>query len=284
MIGDIMNKILNGKELSKIIKQEVKEKILKISDTLKLVVIQVGDLEQSNLYIRNKQKACEEVGIVFELNKMSESIGELELKDQIEKLNSDPSVTSILIQMPLPKHLNSKIVNYIDPNKDVDGLTDINMIKLINKDSGIIACTPKGIMHILNHYKINLDGSDVVVIGRSHLVGRPLSNLLINEDATVTLCHSRTKNLKEHTKKADIIISAVGKSNLIDKDFIKEDSVLIDVGINFIDGKLIGDINYEDCFDKCQSITPVPGGVGPMTVASLLENVLECYYQQKKTV
>lgn len=276
---------MNGKELAKTIRAELKDKILTLNTTLKLVVIQVGNLDESNMYIKNKEKACLEAGIVFELIKLENDIKEESLLEIIKKLNNDDSVTSILVQMPLPKHINySTIVNSIVPHKDVDGLSDINMIKLVNNQKGIIPCTPKGVVTILERHNVLLEGSNIVIIGRSMLVGRPLSNLLINKNATVTLCHSKTKDLKEHTIKADIIISAVGQKYLINKDYIKDNAVLVDVGINIVDNKLYGDIDYNDCLTKTSMITPVPGGVGPMTIAMLIENVIECYELKKETI
>lgn len=275
---------MNGKELAQKIRLELKEKVSLINSQLKLVVIQVGNEESSNIYIKNKEKACQEAGIFFELIKLEDTSEEY-LLSLINKLNNDDKVTSILIQMPIPKHINyNNIVNSILPNKDVDGLSNTNMIKLINNEKGIIPCTPKGIIRILDEYNVDLEGTNVVVIGRSHLVGRPLSNLLINRNATVTLCHSKTKDLKKITKNADIVISAVGSKHLINKEYIKENAVLIDVGINSIDGKLYGDIDYNDCLNKTNRITPVPGGVGPMTIAMLIENVIECYEIKKETI
>jgi methylenetetrahydrofolate dehydrogenase (NADP+) / methenyltetrahydrofolate cyclohydrolase len=276
---------MNGKELAKTIRLELKDKILSLNAPLKLVVIQVGNLDESNMYIKNKEKACLETGIFFDLIKLDNDIKEESLLETIKNLNEDDSVTSILVQMPLPKHINySKIVNAIVPHKDVDGLSDINMIKLINNQKGIIPCTPKGVVTLLERHNIPLEGSNIIIIGRSMLVGRPLSNLLINKNATVTLCHSKTNNLKEHTKNADIIISAAGHKYLINKDYIKDNAVLVDVGINIIDNKLYGDIDYNDCLEKTTMITPVPGGVGPMTIAMLIENVIECYELKKETI
>jgi methylenetetrahydrofolate dehydrogenase (NADP+) / methenyltetrahydrofolate cyclohydrolase len=275
---------MNGKELAIKIRLELKDKVLQIKDKLKLVVIQVGDLSESNMYIKNKEKACLEAGILFDLIKLENDIKEEKLLDIIKELNESDAVTSILVQMPLPNHINYiNVVNSIDPHKDVDGLSDINVIKLINNQKGIIPCTPKGVITLLERYNVPLKGSNVTVIGRSMLVGRPLSNLLINKDATVTLCHSKTNNLKDITKNSDIIVSAVGKKHLINKEYIKENAVLIDVGINIIDGKLYGDIDYNDCLEKTSMITPVPGGVGPMTIAMLIENIIECYELKKET-
>jgi methylenetetrahydrofolate dehydrogenase (NADP+) / methenyltetrahydrofolate cyclohydrolase len=276
---------MNGKELAVKIRLELKDKVLQIKDQLKLVVIQVGDLNESNMYIKNKEKACLEAGVFFEIIKLENDIKEDDLLTIIKDLNQKDEVTSILVQMPLPNHINyNKVVNSIDSHKDVDGLSDINMIKLINNQKGIIPCTPKGVITLLERYNVPLESSNVTVIGRSMLVGRPLSNLFINKNATVTLCHSKTKNLKDITKKSDIIVSAVGKKHFIDKDYIKEKAVLVDVGINIIDGKLYGDINSNDCLEKTSMITPVPGGVGPMTIAMLIENVIECYELKKETI
>jgi methylenetetrahydrofolate dehydrogenase (NADP+)/methenyltetrahydrofolate cyclohydrolase len=274
---------MNGKELAHTIRIKLKEKINSLNINLKLVVIQVGNLEESNIYIKHKEKACLEAGIVFELIKLKEDIKEESVLEVINILNKDDSVTSVLVQMPLPNHINyNSIVNSIHPYKDVDGLSDVNMIKLINNQKGIIPCTPKGVVVLLEENNIDLEGSNVVIIGRSMLVGRPLSNLLINKNATVTLCHSKTNDLKKHTTGADILISAVGHKHLITKDYIKDNAILVDVGINIIDNKLYGDIDYNDCLEKTKMITPVPGGVGPMTIAMLIENVIECYELEKK--
>jgi len=273
-----MDKIINGREVANLLKENLRKEIIDFPTTLKLAVIQVGSLDASNTYIKYKQKACREVGIDFELINYDNNIDELTIESKIKELNKDPFINGILIQLPLPNHLDSKIiVNFINPIKDVDGLTSTNIGNLLNNVDTLAPCTPIGVMKLLEHYKIEIEGKHVVVVGRSNLVGRPLSNLCLNNNATITLCHSKTKDLCFHTKQADILAVAAGHKHLINKDMIKENAILIDVGINRIEDKLYGDINYDDVYDKCALITPVPGGVGPMTVAMLLYNVVKCY-------
>ena len=196
--------------------------------------------------------------------------------------NEDKNITGIIIQLPIPdKYNTNKLINLIDPNKDVDGLTDYNKVKLYNNEEGIIPCTPLGILELLNHYNIDVKGENIVIIGRSLLVSKPLFNLLLNKDATVTMCHSKTINLSSITKNADILISATGKPHLVTEDMIKDNAVIIDVGISRIDGKLCGDVDFENVSKKASYITPVPGGVGPMTVIMLMKNILNAYKKQK---
>lgn len=273
-----MDKIINGKEISKRIKEELKQEIEVFSRKPSLVVIQVGNDIASDVYIEGKKKASLEVGIDFKHLKYEEDVTEEVLIEKIQELNSDDMVDGILLQLPLPKHLNEvKIINYIDPSKDVDGLTITNIGKLTNKIDGLVSCTPLGIMELLSAYNVELEGKHVVIVGRSNLVGKPLISLFLNNNATVTVCHSKTKDLSEYTKQADILVVAVGKKNLITRDMVKKDAVVIDVGINREDGKIYGDVYYLDVFDKVSLITPVPGGVGPMTVTMLLKNVVKCY-------
>lgn len=280
-----MNKIIDGKLVSSNIKQSLKEEINNLEEKPTLVVIQVGNNEASNVYIKNKEKAALYVGMNFKHLKFDSDIKEAEIIEAIEKLNNDSKVNGIIVQLPLPDHLNSnKIINVINPLKDIDGLTTTNLGKLFNGEECLTSCTPTGIIELLKNYKIELEGKNVVIVGRSTLVGKPLMHLLLKENATVTICHSKTKNLKEYTKEADILIVAVGKKHLINKDMIKEGSVVIDVGINKVDGKLYGDVNFDDVFDKVSLITPVPGGVGPMTIALLLRNTLKSYKIAKKDI
>lgn len=269
--------ILDGKKTSKQIKEKIKKKLEKEKIAPLLVVIRVGDDKASETYVNQKNKFCNEVGIKFKEMHLDSHVTEQILIDTITSLNNDSSVSGILVQLPLPKHLNTyKIINTITPDKDVDGLTDINKCRRLNDRPGIIPCTPKGIIYLLKEYKIPISGKHVVVIGRSDLVGRPLLDLLLKENATVTMCHSKTSNLKNHTSNADILISATGKKGLITNDMIKENAVVIDAGITKYEGKIYGDVSQEDLTHPAY-LTPVPGGVGPMTVAMLLENVLECY-------
>ncbi len=276
-----MNNILDGKKVSLELKEKLKQEIINIKDKLTLVDISVGFDEATKVYVKQKEKMALSLGYNF-LNLHFDQILETELMQEIKKLNQDPTITGIIIQLPLPDYLNKdKIINTIDPQKDVDGLTNANMINLLNKETSLVPCTPKGIMTLLNYYKIDLIGKRVVIVGRSHLVGLPLFHLLLNQNATVTLCHSKTKDLKEYTKDADLLIVTVGKKDLITIDMVKEGSIIVDVGINRFDEKLYGDVN-KDCLKKARLMTPVPGGVGPMTVISLMENVKDAYYLQKK--
>ena len=270
--------ILDGKTLSEQIKSEIKNDVKTYMIKPCLAVIQIGDNPASNVYIKSKEKACNEVGIYFKHIKYTEDVKEKEVINKIVELNNDEYVNGILLQLPIPDKYNSeRIINYIARNKDVDGLTDINVGKLMNNKKCLISCTPQGIMELLNHYNIELEGKNVVIVGRSNLVGKPLISLFLNNDATVTVCHSKTNDLKSYTKNADILVVAVGKKYLITEDMIKEDAVVIDVGINREDDKLYGDVDFEKVKKKSSYITPVPGGVGPMTVAMLLKNVNECY-------
>ena len=275
--------ILDGKIVRKSILDNVKEELKSIDKTLGLAVIQIGNNDASNIYIKQKEKMSHELGYSFKHYKLDNDVEESAVLDLIDKLNSDDSIDGILVQMPLPKHLDSNIIqNRIDPNKDVDGLTDINAGRLIHNKDSLIPCTPLGIIEILKYYNINIDGANVVVVGRSNLVGKPISNLLTNNNATVTLCHSHTKNLANYTKNADILIVAIGKPNFITRDMIKDNAIIIDVGINRNNNKLCGDVDYNGVIDKVKYITPVPGGVGQMTVAMLGYNVKKAHTLRKK--
>ena len=276
-----MDKIINGKKIKEEKIPLFKEKINSISDELKLVAIQVGNDAASDIYIKNKKVLCEEVGILFEHLKY-DFISENELISVIEKLNDDNSVTGILVQFPLPDNLNAdRIINTISPLKDVDGLTIQNIGALFTGEKGLIPCTALGIVAILDSVCDNLQGLNIVVVGRSRLVGLPLALLLLKRNATVTICHSKTVNLKENTLKADVLIVAAGNKHLIKSDYVKDDAIVIDVGINRIDGQIYGDCDFDDIVNKCKYITPVPGGVGPLTVTYLINNVIEAYYLQK---
>ncbi len=272
-----MTNILDGKSLSDEITMKIKEEVNKMNTKPKLVVINIGDDEASTIYVNMKKKKCEEIGILFEHLKLSATIKENQVIDEIIKLNNDQTVTGILIQLPLPSSLNKDlIINTVDPKKDVDGLTNINLLNIINNQPGLVPCTPKGIISLLNNYGISVAGKKVVIINRSKLVGLPLFHLLLNMNATVTVCHSHTENLKEITQTADIIITAVGKKNFITHDMIKKDSIIIDVGITRDDDqKIYGDVDFTQCQTKASYITPVPKGVGPMTVISIIENIIQ---------
>lgn len=275
-----MNKIIDGKLVRDIKKQELKKKIEKLDKKLTLVVISVGNDEASRVYVSQKEKMANSLGYNF-INLHYDYVKEELLINKIKELNDDLSITGIIVQLPLPNYLNKdKVINTINPLKDVDGLTNTNLLKLIKKENCLIPCTPKGILSLLEYYKIDLL-KNIVIVGRSELVGFPLFHLLLNKNATITLCHSKTKNLKNYTKNADILIVAVGKKELITKDMIKENSIIIDVGINRENDKLYGDVSSE-CMGKTSLMTPVPGGVGPMTVISLMENVYLAYLNQNK--
>lgn len=276
-----MNKIIDGKKLSLVIKNELLNMISEMDSKPQLAVIQVGNNEASNVYIKHKESLALELGIEFLYFKFDELVTMNELIIKIEELNVNEKVDSIFIQLPLPKHLDSNLlINKIDTIKDVDGLTNKNIALLANNQDGIIPCTPKGIMKIIDYYNIDLIGKYVVIIGRSNLVGKPLLNLLLNKNVTVTICHSYTKNLSIYTKKADVLIVAVGQKYIIKKEMIKKGAVIIDVGINKVNNKLHGDVDYENVLDKVSLITPVPGGVGPMTVVMLMQNVVDAHLKR----
>ncbi len=277
-----MGKVIDGKLLQSEIKSSFCEKVKGISDKLKLVVIQVGNDAASSVYVRNKGRLCEEVGILFEHIKYDD-ISEDELINKIGELNVDSSVTGILVQLPLPSHINeSNVLESISSVKDVDGLTSKNIGNLFAGNDGIVPCTALGVMEIIKSTGVSVSSLNVVLVGRSKLVGLPLVSLLLRENATVTVCHSRTRNLSSITKNADILIVAVGKKWLIDSSYVKEGAIVVDVGINRVDGKLYGDCNFSDILDKVSYITPVPGGVGPLTVIMLINNVIKAYELQKR--
>jgi len=270
--------ILDGKYVSSLIKEEIKAEVALLSTKPKIVDIQIGDNDASEVYIKNKEKASMSVGIEFECVRFSKDTKESIIIDKIHELNNDSKVNGILIQSPIPSNFNfNKLVNEIDYRKDVDGLTNINIGRLVNKEESLISCTPMGIIKLLEYYKIEVFSKHVVIVGRSNLVGKPLIQLFLNMDATVTICHSKTDDLKKYTKEADILVVAVGKKHLIKKDMVKENSTIIDVGINKENDVLYGDVDFEGVKDIVKYITPVPGGVGPMTVAMLLFNTLKSY-------
>jgi len=276
--------LIDGKGLSAKIKDELKNEIDGYIKTPILSVITIGEDEASKVYVKNKKKACEYVGMSFLHLSYDENTQEQEILDKIDELNKDENINGIIIQLPIPKRFNQeKLLNAIDPIKDVDGLTIINQGKLFNNSDSILPCTPKGIMEIFKYYNIDLTSKNVVIVGRSNLVSKPLLIECLNKNATVTMCHSKTKNLSEYTKNADVLVVAVGKKYLIDKTMIKENAVIIDVGINREDGKLYGDVN-PNVESVCSYLTPVPGGVGPMTVVMLLKNTFEAYKKQNGVV
>ena len=275
-----MAEILDGKELSKKIKKDIKNEveILKENGIIpKLAVIMVGDNSASQVYVKNKSKACEKTGIEFEEFLFNENITEKELMEVIKKLNEDDSIHGILLQSPIPNHLDAnKAFGMISPEKDVDGFHPINVGNLcIGKDC-FISCTPYGIVKILEEYGIETEGKEAVILGRSNIVGKPMIQCMLNKNATVTVCHSKTKNIEEITKRADILIAAIGKAKFVKSDMVKDGATIIDVGINRLeDGTIVGDVDFENVSQKVNYITPVPGGVGPMTIAMLLNNVVK---------
>ena len=272
----------------KLVKREkllaLKEELAKLQSMPCLCVVQVGEDEASKVYVKQKQKLCEELGYRFIHKALPADIDEVMLIQQIDLLNLDDEVDGIIVQMPLPKHLDPiKVLNTISPEKDVDGLTFINSGKLLQGDEGFVPCTPKGVIDLLNHYGITIEGQTCLVIGRSILVGKPMAHLLLDHNGTVIVAHSKTPSLKELSLQADIIISCVGKKWLITEDMVKDGAVIIDVGINREDGKLYGDVDFDRVSQKASYITPVPGGVGQMTVYELCENTHKAYVKRKKS-
>jgi methylenetetrahydrofolate dehydrogenase (NADP+)/methenyltetrahydrofolate cyclohydrolase len=275
--------ILDGKKTSEMIVKRVAEEVSKLPEPLALAIILVGKDPASQVYVRNKIKACNDAGIGVRDYYLSENAKQKEVLQIIEDCNRDDSVNGILVQLPLPSHLEQDlIINAIDPKKDVDGLTIINQGRLFNGMEAILPATPKGVITLLQRYFIDLSGKNALVIGRSNLVGKPLALLLLQKNATVTVAHSRTTNLKELARKADILVAAVGKPKFITADMVKKEAVVIDVGINKVEGKIVGDVDFAAVKEIASYITPVPRGVGPMTIASLLENVICCYRMQVK--
>ena len=280
----MMSTIIDGKELAKHIRQGLKDEVkeLKQADIHpKLAVIMVGDDPASKVYVRNKSKACEDVGIEYEEHLLSSKTTREQLLELIEKLNNDEKVHGILVQSPLPEGLDAnEAFRTISPKKDVDGFHPINVGKLSLNQDCFVSCTPYGIIKMLENYNIPIEGANAVIIGRSNIVGKPLAKCLLNKNATVTVCHSKTKNLQEITKQADILIAAIGKPKFVTADMVKEGVAVIDVGINRTEEGLIGDTDFEAIKEKASYITPVPGGVGPMTIAMLMHNVVKAAKQQ----
>jgi len=274
--------IIDGNKIKEQKALAISKKIETINDKLKLVVIQVGDDPASNVYVKNKKLFSERVGILFEHIKY-DSINENDLISKIYELNNDNTVTGILVQLPLPENIDEKrVVSAINPLKDVDGLTPSNIGNLFLGNKCLIPCTALGVLELLNSVNAQIKGSNIVLVGSSILVGIPLLGLLIQQGATVTMCNENTKDLKSITKEADILIVAIGEKEFIKESFVKEDAIVIDVGINRDNNKLYGDCDFENIKDKCKAITPVPGGVGPLTITMLMNNVIEAYFLQKK--
>lgn len=281
-----MAKILNGKKVSQRIKDELKEEVKKLkSDNIfpGLAVIIVGDDPASRVYVNSKKKACEEIGIYSQEYALPENTTQDELLELVEKLNSDTKINGILVQLPLPSHIDEEaVINAISPKKDVDAFHPVNVGKIMIGNYDFLPCTPAGVMELIKESGIDISGKECVVVGRSNIVGKPQAMLLLHQNGTVTICHSRTKDLAEKTKNADILIAAVGKPNFITGDMIKEGAVVIDVGINRIaPKKLVGDVDFESAEKKASAITPVPGGVGPMTIAMLMKNTVKAAIIQK---
>lgn len=275
--------IMDGKSLKGEILSGLAEEVKVLDKVPTLCVIQVGDDEASNVYINQKRKMCNDIGYNFIHEKYDDSITEDELLKNIERFNSNDNIDAILVQMPLPSGINEKsIQNAVNKYKDVDGLNDSNIVDLISGKSSLYPCTACGVISLLDKYGVILEGSNVVIVGRSSLVGMPLFHMLENRNATVTLCHSKTRNLQSITKNADIIISATGVKGLIKEDMVNNNAVVVDVGITRENGKLYGDVDFDSVSKKASLITPVPGGVGPMTIASLAQNVLKAYKMQKR--
>ncbi|MBF7023888.1 bifunctional methylenetetrahydrofolate dehydrogenase/methenyltetrahydrofolate cyclohydrolase FolD [Staphylococcus kloosii] len=272
-------KILDGKQIAKDYRQKLKEEVESLKEqgfTPKLSVILVGNDGASQSYVNSKKKAAEKLGMISEIVHLDESTSEEEVLNELKRLNEDDSVSGILVQVPLPKQVSEqKIIESINPDKDVDGFHPTNIGKLYIDEQTFVPCTPLGIMELLNHADIEIEGKDAVIIGRSHIVGQPVYKLLLQKNATVTIMHSKTKDMHSHLKNADIIVSAVGQPGIVSKDDVKEGAVVIDVG-NTPDenGKLKGDVDYDDVKEIASAITPVPGGVGPMTITMVLNNTL----------
>tara|TARA_B100000965_G_scaffold102874_1_gene84684 strand:- start:2558 stop:3397 length:840 start_codon:yes stop_codon:yes gene_type:complete len=274
--------IIDGKKEAEVLREEIKKEITSIKNKTNkvpgLAVILIGDFVPSQIYVRNKEKSSKEVGINSSVIKYSKDVSEDEILKKIIELNNDKNVSGILVQLPLPDQISKeKVINSIDPLKDVDGFSPTNVGNLASGYDAIVPCTPLGCLMLLKKVEKNLSGKHAVIIGRSNLNGKPIAQLLLKENCTVTITHSKTKNLKEKCLKADILIVAVGLANLVKKDWVKDGSIIIDVGINKQGDKIVGDVSFEEVKDKAKAITPVPGGVGPMTIACLLKNTLECF-------
>jgi 5,10-methylene-tetrahydrofolate dehydrogenase/Methenyl tetrahydrofolate cyclohydrolase len=279
---------IDGKAFSQVILEKIREEHNQLKEKYGkqagLAVVIVGSNPASQVYVRNKMKACENVGFYSENIELDENISEEELLQEINKLNKNDRINGILVQLPLPSHINElKIIDSISPEKDVDGFHVANIGKMvIGDETGFLSCTPYGIMQLLEEYKIEIAGKDAVIIGRSNIVGKPMALMLIQKGATVQVCNSRTKDLRKKLNDADIIIVAAGVPKLLKKEDVKEGAVVIDVGINRVDGKICGDVDYEEVVEKASYITPVPGGVGPMTIASLIKNTFKSYKNSLK--
>lgn len=275
--------LLDGKRIAAEIRQELYGEVSKMKQKPSLAVILVGNNSASEVYVKGKIKACEEVGLHSYSYRLPENSTQKEVEKLVSSLVKKKEINGILVQLPLPKALDAdKILNLIPPEKDVDGFSPLNFGKVALGEKGVSACTPRGVIELLSRYNIGIAGKHAVIVGRSKIVGRPLAMLLLNQDATVTICHSKTQNLKEECFRADILIAAIGRERFITADMVKDGAIVVDVGINRAeDGKLYGDVDFENIKDKAAYITPVPGGVGPMTIAMLLKNTVEAARKQQ---
>ena len=274
--------IIDGKKQAEIIRNEIKKEISdlkkKSGKTPSLTVILIGDFAPSLIYVKNKEKSAREVGINSEIIRYPKNVSEKDILEKIEELNKNDEISGILVQLPLPSQISKeKIINAINPSKDVDGFNPINVGNLSSGYDSIVPCTPLGCLLLIKKIESNLAGKHAVIIGRSNLNGKPMAQLLLKENCTVTIVHSKTNNLQKECLKADILVAAVGVPNLIKKDWVKKNAIVIDVGINKVGEKIVGDVNFDELKDNVKAITPVPGGVGPMTIACLLKNTLKCF-------
>ena len=274
--------ILDGKKEAALLREEIKKEITALKEKNNkvpgLTVILIGDFAPSQIYVRNKEKNSKEVGINSKVIKYSKDVSEKKVLEKIEELNNDNKVSGILVQLPLPAQINKeKITNAINPKKDVDGFNPINVGNLASGYKSIVPCTPLGCLYLIKKVEKDLSGKHAVIIGRSNLNGKPMAQLLLKENCTVTIIHSKTKDLKTECQKADILVAAVGVANLVKNDWVKKNSIIIDVGINKVGNKIVGDVDFDQVKYKVRAITPVPGGVGPMTIACLLKNTLDCF-------
>ena len=279
-----MGKILDGKAFANELGQNLKEKVKKLKEegiTPHFCVINIGDDPTSKIYVRTKKRRAKKMGIIQDIYQMPADTEQAEALALIDKLNADPTINGVMVQLPAPKQIDAdELLERIDPNKDVDGLTPANIGRLWMEDHFIEPATAEGIIALLKHYQIKLDGKNVVVVGRSNIVGKPLAALMLEQNATVTICHLHTQNLGEITKKADIVVSATGQAFLITADMVKDGAVVVDVGMNHVNGKLVGDVDFDNVKEKASYITPVPGGVGPLTVQFLMEAVVKLTRRQ----
>lgn len=278
--------IISGKEISVKIKDQLKEEVSKIKETYprlpKLVVILVGDNQASQTYVRNKERGCQYIGIESEILRHDASFSEIELLQEINDLNNDDTVDGVLVQLPLPQRINEeKVLDAIVPSKDVDGFHPENVAKLFLGQHSLVPCTPKGMMVLLEEINYDLAGKEVVIVGRSNIVGKPVALLCLQKNATVTIAHSQTKDLKAVCSRADVLIAAIGKPKFFNHEYVKDGAVVLDVGINRDENnKLCGDVDFDDVKDKVSAITPVPGGIGPMTITMLMKNTIEAFYHR----